>query len=411
MPLAPAPDPRAVPLRLIAADGLAGWLERQDPATRAWVAAQNRLTAGYLGALPEREELRRRLTELWDFPRWGVPFRKGDRYFFVRHDGLRNQSVLYTQDHLDGEPRVLVDPNQLSGDGTVALAAFNLSEDGRYLAYGLTNGGSDWQEWRVREVETGRDLPDLLRWVKFSQSAWTHQLCSTKSRSEGIRALSQTGVPEATGRPPEIDSGPGSGVLKVLDGIAPGDHLQAVALDGFAAELPAASLLASQGAKAWLAVEDPAQPWPPLGQGKPSAGPFYLVWTDPAASQIGPEQWPFQVSRIRQLAPVAQRFPALLPTAEASAEVQAGFAQFQKHCLACHRLNGAGDSAFGPDLNIPHNPTEYLGEAFLRLYIRDPQSLRKWPQGRMPGFSEAVLSERELNELLGYLQHMAKHRR
>ena len=197
----------------------------------------------------------------------------------------------------------------------------------------------------------------------------------------------------------------------LLDGFAPGDHLQAVALDGFAAELPAASLLASQGAKAWLAVEDPALPWPPLGTGKPSAGPFYLVWTDPAASQIGPEQWPFQVSRIRQLAPVAQRFPALLPAAEAGAEVLAGFAQFQKHCLACHRLNGAGDSAFGPDLNIPHNPTEYLGEAFLRLYIRDPQSLRKWPQGRMPGFSAAVLSERELSELLGYLQHMAKHRR
>ena len=90
-----------------------------------------------------------------------------------------------------------------------------------------------------------------------------------------------------------------------------------------------------------------------------------------------------------------------------SAEVQAGFAVFQKNCLACHRLNGAGDSQFGPDLNIPHNPTEYFAGNFLREYIRDPQSLRRWPQGRMPGFSEAVLSDKELDLLIGYLGHMA----
>ena len=196
----------------------------------------------------------------------------------------------------------------------------------------------------------------------------------------------------------------------LLDGVQPGDHLQAVALDGFAAELPAAPLLSTQGARAWLAVEDPAQPWPALAAGKPSAGPFYLVWQNPEAAQIGPEQWPFQVSTLRLLAPVAQRFPALLPAADASAEVQAGFAVFQKNCLACHRLNGAGDSQFGPDLNIPHNPTEYFAGDFLRQYIRDPQSLRRWPQGRMPGFSGAVLSDRELGELIGYLGHMAGNR-
>nr|WP_286948110.1 cytochrome c [Pseudomonas sp. UBA6718] len=196
----------------------------------------------------------------------------------------------------------------------------------------------------------------------------------------------------------------------LLNGVQPGDHLQAVALDGFAAELPAAPLLAAQGARAWLAVEDPTQPWPALAAGKPSAGPFYLVWQNPEAAQIGPEQWPFQVVRFRLLAPVAQRFPVLLPAADASAEVQAGFAVFQKNCLACHRLNGAGDSQFGPDLNVPHNPTEYFAGDFLRQYIRDPQSLRKWPQGRMPGFSESVLSDRELGELIGYLGHMAGNR-
>lgn len=195
-------------------------------------------------------------------------------------------------------------------------------------------------------------------------------------------------------------------LASLLDRVQPGDHLQAVALDGFAAELPAAPLLGNQGARAWLAVEDPAQPWPALAASKPSAGPFYLVWQNPEAAQIGPEQWPFQVSTFRLLAPVAKRFPALLPAANASAEVQAGFAVFQKNCLACHRLNGAGDSQFGPDLNIPHNPTEYFAGDFLRQYIRDPQSLRKWPQGRMPGFGEAVLSDKELELLIGYLGHM-----
>lgn len=193
----------------------------------------------------------------------------------------------------------------------------------------------------------------------------------------------------------------------LLTGVQPGDHLQAIALDGFAAELPAALLLAQNGAQAWLAVEDPAHPWPPLAAGKASAGPFYLVWRNPEASQVGPEQWPYQVAAIRKLAPVAERYPALLPAADADSAIQAGFALYQKHCMACHRLNAAGDSAFGPDLNIPHNPTEYFAEGFLAAYIRDPQSLRRWPQGKMPGFSAEVLSDAELLQLLGYLQHMA----
>ncbi|BAN47988.1 cytochrome c [Metapseudomonas resinovorans] len=193
----------------------------------------------------------------------------------------------------------------------------------------------------------------------------------------------------------------------LLEGVTPDQHLQAVALDGFAAELGAAPLLATQGARAWLAIEDPDEPWPPLARGKPSAGPFYLVWTNPRAGNIGPEQWPFQVARIRYLPAVAERFPALLPAADAGAEVQAGFAQFQKNCLACHRLNGAGDAQFGPDLNIPHNPTEYLAGDFLPRYIRDPQSLRRWPEGKMPGFSKDVLSDAELGQLIGYLRHMA----
>tara|TARA_R100001244_G_scaffold43936_4_gene39351 strand:+ start:239 stop:1060 length:822 start_codon:yes stop_codon:yes gene_type:complete len=196
-------------------------------------------------------------------------------------------------------------------------------------------------------------------------------------------------------------------VAALLSGVQPGDHLQAVALDGFAAELPAAPLLSQSGAQAWLAVEDPDQPWPPLAANKPSAGPFYLVWQQPAASQIGPEQWPYQVVRMRTLAPVNERFPELLPAADAQVQVQAGFAQYQKHCMACHRLNAAGDSQFGPDLNTPYNPTEYFAGDFLRQYIRDPQRLRRWPQGQMPGFKREVLSDQALAQLLAYLHHMA----
>ncbi|WP_053146182.1 cytochrome c [Pseudomonas sp. P97.38] len=195
----------------------------------------------------------------------------------------------------------------------------------------------------------------------------------------------------------------------LLTGVQSSDHLQAVALDGFAAEMPAAPLLARHGARAWLAIEDPASPWPPLSEGKSSAGPFYLVWTDPQAGPISPEQWPYAVATIKRLPAVAERFPALLPAASLAKDdpVNKGFELFQKHCLACHRLNGAGDAQFGPDLNIPFNPTEYFSGDFLKRYIRDPQGLRRWPQGKMPGFSAAVLPDSELDLLVGYLKHMA----
>ncbi len=195
----------------------------------------------------------------------------------------------------------------------------------------------------------------------------------------------------------------------LLPGLKPESHLQAVALDGFAAELTAAPLLEKQGARAWLAVEDPAQPWPALTEGKPSAGPFYLVWTDPQAGHISPEQWPFQISGIKQLKTVAERFPALLPDPKLADNdpINQGFALFQKNCLACHRLNGAGDAQVGPDLNIPYNPTEYFGGDFLKRYIRDPQSLRHWPQAKMPAFAASVLPDGELDLLVRYLKHMA----
>jgi prolyl oligopeptidase len=150
------------------------WLEDADSgATQAWIEAENQVSFAYLEAIPARERIKERLTKLWDYEKYGVPFKKGERYFYFKNDGLQNQSVLYTLTALDGEPTVLLDPNTLSEDGTVALAGLSLSEDGKFLAYSLSTSGSDWQEWKVRSVESGQDLADHLKWVKFSGASWT----------------------------------------------------------------------------------------------------------------------------------------------------------------------------------------------------------------------------------------------
>ncbi|MET0255762.1 MAG: cytochrome c, partial [Luteibacter sp.] len=194
----------------------------------------------------------------------------------------------------------------------------------------------------------------------------------------------------------------------LLSGLDPDTHLQFVALDGFAAELPA-SLVLGHGAEAWLAIEPPDAPWPALGKDKPGAGPFYLVWLHPEASHVGPEQWPYQIATVRLLAAPATRFPKMRPAADLPPDDPArrGFAVFQRNCLSCHTLNGQGDARLGPDLNIPHSPTEYLREDMLRTLIRNPQDLRHWPQAKMPGFDRDVLSDRDLDDLIAYLKHMA----
>jgi prolyl oligopeptidase len=150
------------------------WLEDPDaPETRAWIEAENQLTQGYLAQIPQREAIRRRLTTLWNYPKYGAPFHKAGRYFFFKNDGLQNQSVLYKQTSLAADPETLLDPNLLSQDGTVALSTLAVSEDGGLVAYGTSASGSDWEEFRVRDVATGRDLPDHLKWIKFSGASWT----------------------------------------------------------------------------------------------------------------------------------------------------------------------------------------------------------------------------------------------
>jgi len=151
------------------------WLEDIDgDETKAWIDAQNRVTFGFLAKIPARRGIRERMTELWDYEKYGIPFKRGGRLFYTYNEGLRNQPVLLWMEGPEGEPRTLLDPNTLSEDGTVALTGYEVSEDGRLLAYGVSAAGSDWQEWRVRVVETGEDLPDHLRWTKFTAAAWTH---------------------------------------------------------------------------------------------------------------------------------------------------------------------------------------------------------------------------------------------
>jgi prolyl oligopeptidase len=150
------------------------WLEDTDAAdTREWIEAENKLTFSYLEQIPYRQAIHDRLKTLWNFERYGVPEQQGGRYFYQHNTGLQNQSVLLVADSLAAEPRLLLDPNTLSTDGTVALVGQTVSDDGKLLAYGTAASGSDWMEWHVRDVGTAKDLPDTLKWVKFSGASWT----------------------------------------------------------------------------------------------------------------------------------------------------------------------------------------------------------------------------------------------
>jgi prolyl oligopeptidase len=151
------------------------WLEtdiRQSEEVAAWAKAENALATKYLEGLPGREEIKKRLEQLWNYERYSPPVKVGKRYAFSKNDGLQNQAVLYLIDSLDAQPRVLLDPNTWSTDGAVALAGISFSEDGRYLAYGVSESGSDWQTWHVMEVATRKVYDDAVRWVKFGEAAW-----------------------------------------------------------------------------------------------------------------------------------------------------------------------------------------------------------------------------------------------
>ncbi|HVF70165.1 MAG TPA: prolyl oligopeptidase family serine peptidase [Chthoniobacterales bacterium] len=141
--------------------------------TRKWIEAENKLTFDYLAAIPDRKKINEKMTALWDYEKYTIPFREGGRYFFSKNTGLQNQNVLFTASALPGEAKVLLDPNTLSKDGTVALSGIDITDDGKRLAYGIAVAGSDWQQWKVRDIESGKDLSDDVQWVKFSGASWT----------------------------------------------------------------------------------------------------------------------------------------------------------------------------------------------------------------------------------------------
>ena len=149
------------------------WLENDTSSeTKAWVQEENKVTFSYLGRIPFRGQMKKRIEELYNYPKYSRPFRKAEYYYFYKNNGLQNQSVLFRQKGITGEPEVVMDPNTLSPDGTTSLRVFSLSRDGRYAAYGLSKGGSDWEIFYVRDMTSGKDMTDTLNWVKFSGAAW-----------------------------------------------------------------------------------------------------------------------------------------------------------------------------------------------------------------------------------------------
>ena len=193
--------------------------------------------------------------------------------------------------------------------------------------------------------------------------------------------------------------------------LPPDSVIEAVTLDGFIAQLPPDLILNTDKDKAvaWLAIEPADHPWPAIPQKDASAGPFYIVWTGAAVGAVRSEQWPYQVAKLLSQPSPAARWPALAVNAAlpATDPVRAGQALFVVQCLPCHKLNGAGASDVGPDLNLPQNPTEYFTPQGLHDLIRNPQAVRTWPAQAMPAFPTDHLGDREIGLVIAYLKHMA----
>jgi mono/diheme cytochrome c family protein len=192
------------------------------------------------------------------------------------------------------------------------------------------------------------------------------------------------------------------------------DRLEATATDGFVAQIPLALIEAgkSGGSVAWVAVEDPAHPWPRMRGKDTSAGPFYLVWQYPERSRVANEQWPYMLEKLTAVQSPEVRWPQLKvdETLPADAPARLGEAIFAIQCLPCHRLNGGGEAGIGPDLGQPMAATDYMTERGLRALVRDPKSVRTWPQQQMPAFSPTILPDADLEALIAYLKQIANQR-
>jgi len=192
------------------------------------------------------------------------------------------------------------------------------------------------------------------------------------------------------------------------------DTLEASATDGFVSQLPVALIEAgrSGGSIPWLAIEDPQRPWPNLPGKSRSAGPFYLVWESPERSAVGPEQWPYALSALTAVQSPARRWPqmAVAETLGGTAPERNGMNVFVKNCLPCHKLKGGGEGTIGPDLAEPMSPTDYFTPQALRVLIRNPSAVRSWPDQKMGGFDQSILSNAELDDLIAYLAYVGRKR-
>lgn len=202
-------------------------------------------------------------------------------------------------------------------------------------------------------------------------------------------------------------------LLGLIEGAASGglDTIEARASDGFVSLVPASLVKkgASGGAVAWIAVEDPAAPWPNLPGKDSGAGPFYLVWTHPERSNIGAEQWPYALEALTGVDDPVRRWPQLAVDAALpeGAPERRGQAAFLKNCMPCHMLNGAGNAEVGPDLGRPLNVTKYMTPFGIKAVIRDPKAVRTWPQQQMTGFDKANLPDADVEAIIAFLTHMA----
>ena len=191
------------------------------------------------------------------------------------------------------------------------------------------------------------------------------------------------------------------------------DTIEARAADGFVSQIPLALVEKGElgGARAWIAIEDPVAPWPALPGKTSSAGPFYLVWENPERSAIGSEQWPYQLASLAEVESPAHRWPQMVVASSLPADELArrGQGVFTTQCLPCHQMKGAGAATMGPDLGRPMSPLQYLTAKGLRSLIRDPRTVRTWPQQQMPAFSETMISEADLDAIVAYLAYMATH--
>ena len=210
------------------------------------------------------------------------------------------------------------------------------------------------------------------------------------------------------GRPMKYRAVP---LLPLLGEVSAFDTLEARAADGFVSQIPLALVEkgGSSGSKAWVAIEEPASSWPALPGKSASAGAFYLVWENPQRSNVGSEQWPYQLASVTAVESPAHRWPQMVVDASLApnAPARRGQTVYTTQCLPCHRMKGAGAGDMGPDLGQPMNPVQYLTGKGLRELIRNPAAVRTWPQQQMPAFDQTMLGEVDLDAVVAYLAHMA----